>query len=137
VSAALRLLVVDPHVPFTDALLCVLGAEPDIAVTVARDGAVALAAAAHEPPSVAMIELDLPDIDGLATIRALRALCPHTAVIALTASVGPRRDVEAADAGASALVARTSRPSDLVRAIRSAANGTASTPDAERSGHAA
>ena len=122
-SASTRLLLVDRQVLFTDALAYLLSANDDFIVTAARTGGEALTIAATRPPSVAIVELAVPDIGGLATMRGLRALCPGTTVIALAGSAESCSAFEVLDAGASGLVSKESSASDLVRAIRSAAFG--------------
>jgi DNA-binding NarL/FixJ family response regulator len=137
VSTPIRLLLVDPHVLFTDALGHLLEAEPDFVVTRARSGEEALTIAAVDEPAVAIVELALPGIDGVATIRALRALSSRTAVVAMAARVDPDAVYEVVDAGASGLVAKASPASDLLRAIRFAASGRSMAPDRRRLPHRA
>ena len=128
-SAPIRLLLVDHHVLFTDALGHLLAAEPDFEVRNAGSGEEALTIAAVDEPAVAIVALSLPGIGGLATIRGLRALSDRTAVVAVTAQLEPDAVFEVVDAGASGLVAQASPASELVRAIRFAAAGRTTVPD--------
>jgi two-component system NarL family response regulator len=128
VTPTIRVLLADPHVLFTDALGHLLRAEPDLVVDAAHTGGEALAIAAATPPDVALVELALTGIDGVATIRGLRALCPDTAILALAASIGPGSVHEVVRAGACGIVPKESPADVLVGAIRTAVATDGTTP---------
>jgi DNA-binding NarL/FixJ family response regulator len=132
VNPPIRLLLVDQHALFTDALGHLLADEPDLEVRLAASGEDALAIAAVDRPAVAVVALALPGIGGLATIRGLRALSNLTAIVALSTDDDPDAAFEVVDAGASGLVSKLSPASELIRAIRYAASGRTTVPDRRR-----
>ena len=128
----IRLLLVDQHALFTDALGHLLADEPDLEVRLAASGEDALTIAAIDRPAVAVVALALPGIGGLATIRGLRALSDLTAIVALSSDDDPDVAFEVVDAGATGLVSKMSPASELIRAIRYAASGRPRMPDRRR-----
>jgi len=89
------------------------------AVLTAGTGGEALALAASAPPQLLLLDLDLPDMSGLATLRALRALPGLAAVPAvfLTAACRPELEVELRAAGAEEVLRKPFRPRLLVQAV--------------------
>ena len=55
------------------------------AAELAADGAAAVAAVMRQPPDLVLLDLGLPDVDGVALCRRLRALLPQAVVVVLTA----------------------------------------------------
>jgi two-component system, OmpR family, KDP operon response regulator KdpE len=68
-------------------------------VDTAPDGATALAAANRRPPDLVILDLGLPDMDGIQVIRGLRGWCPAT-IIVLSARETQTDKVSALDSGA-------------------------------------
>jgi DNA-binding NarL/FixJ family response regulator len=123
-GAAITCLLADDHPAVIDSLERVLaGAGIDIVAT-ARSGREALAALQEAKPSVALLDVRMPDVDGIELAREFRTLSPDTAVVLYTAS-GNRSILEdALDAGVSGLVLKDAPLHDIVRAIQSAAAGS-------------
>ncbi len=121
---AIRVLVVDDHAVLASSLAVVLDAEPDITV-VATAGTLSQARRAlqAECPDVVLLDHRLPDGDGVAAIRELRAVCPAMQVVVLTASNGDHVLLEAVDAGAAGFLSKTSGIDKLLAAVRAAAVG--------------
>jgi two-component system, NarL family, nitrate/nitrite response regulator NarL len=94
-----RVLVVDDHALFTDAILPTLGEMEWEVVAVVRRGEDAIETAIREKPDLVMVDLGLPDMGGIAVgTRILEAL-PNTKVIALTGRSDPEAVKEAQTAG--------------------------------------
>jgi DNA-binding NarL/FixJ family response regulator len=89
----------------------------------ALDGRDALSKIDRRKPSVAVLDLGLPDIGGVEAARIIRTVSPETAVIIYTGSGNVTRAAEALDAGARAVVLKDAPLEDLVRAIKVAASG--------------
>jgi two-component system OmpR family response regulator len=83
-GSGIRVLVVDDEEPITDLLAMALRFE-GCEVTTALRGADALAAAAANPPDLAILDIMLPDLDGLSVLRGLRSEAPTLPVLFLTA----------------------------------------------------
>jgi CheY-like chemotaxis protein len=94
-------------------------------VLTAGSGAQALELAASATPRVLLLDLDLPDMSGLETLRALRALPGFAQVPAvfLTAACGPQIEIELRAAGVVELLRKPFRPRELVQAVRRTLEG--------------
>jgi DNA-binding NarL/FixJ family response regulator len=84
VSATRRIIVVDDHADFRRCAGELLSAEGFEVVGEAGDGASALALAARLAPEVVLLDIQLPDIDGLAVAERLLAAHPGLAIILIS-----------------------------------------------------
>jgi two-component system KDP operon response regulator KdpE len=113
-----RLLLIDDEAPFVRALgvsLRALGYDVDAAPT----GATGLARAAANNPDIIVLDLGLPDMDGLEVLRALRAWTT-VPVIVLSARHQDGAKVAALDGGADDYVTKPFSMSELLARIRAA-----------------
>jgi DNA-binding NarL/FixJ family response regulator len=123
-SPPLHVLLVDDHAIVRDGLRMVLEAEPGIAVVgEAADGAEALARAEALRPDVVVLDLIMPGIDGLATLRQWRARALPGRILVLTSSADDLRVREALQAGATGYLLKDVGRAELVQAVRAAAAG--------------
>src|SRR5262249_23123964 len=100
-SAAIRILVADDHPVVRDGLAAILGTQPDFAVVgTAATGREALAAAVAQQPDVLLLDLEMPEIDGVTVIRTLHKAQPAIAVVVFTAFDTDERILDAVRAGA-------------------------------------
>ena len=121
-----RVLIVEDHEVLSTSLAMVLDAEPDLhTVGKARTLADARRAVASSTPDVVLLDHQLPDGDGVASIEGLRALSEGTAFVVLTASTSDSVLVAAVQAGASGFVSKTRGVSEVTTAVRAAAAGEA------------
>ncbi len=97
-------------------------------MTTARDGAGALAAAAADLPDVVLLDLGLPDLDGLEVITALRAWS-RVPVVVLSARQHGEDKVEALDAGADDYVTKPFAMNELQARLRAAVRRAAAPDD--------
>ena len=97
-------------------------------VSTPHDGAGALAAAAHDLPDVVLLDLGLPDIDGLEVITALRAWT-RVPVVVLSARQHGEDKVEALDAGADDYVTKPFAMNELQARLRAAVRRAAAPDD--------
>jgi two-component system, NarL family, response regulator DesR len=106
------------------ALAGLLSLEPDIEVVaqVARGDEV-LAAALRERPDVALLDIEMPGIDGLAAAALLRAELPDCKVLILTTFGRPGYLRRAMEQGAAGFLLKDAPSEDLARAIRGATRG--------------
>jgi two-component system, NarL family, response regulator DevR len=77
----------------------------------------------REPPDVAILDVVLPDGDGIQLCRDLRARHPTTSCVLLTSFPDPRGKLSAALAGAAAYLPKDSDATDLIATIREVARG--------------
>lgn len=91
----------------------------------AHDGRDAVAAVAAHRPDVALVDLHMPGLGGLAVVERLAAVSPGTRALVLT-SFGDQENVLAAvEGGAAGFVLKTCAPEELVAAVRAVAAGEA------------
>ncbi|MBB4906867.1 response regulator [Actinophytocola algeriensis] len=121
---AVRVALVDDHEVVRRGLRDLLGGEPGIEV-VAEAGSVeeALARVGATLPDVVVVDMRLPDGDGVQLCRALRQLAPPPRCLVLTAFDDERALVEAIMAGASGYLLKQVRGQELVDAVREVAAG--------------
>ncbi|MCB1608348.1 MAG: response regulator transcription factor [Xanthomonadales bacterium] len=123
-SAPLRLLLVDDHAVVRDGLAAIMQTEPGIElVGTAGSGEEALAVAERRSCEVALVDLLLPDMDGVELTGRLCQRHPGIAVILLTSVADPQRARAALDAGARGYLLKDSGADSLISALRAAARG--------------
>lgn len=126
VGEAVRLLVVDDHDLFRVGLASVLDAEEDIEVVAqASRGRMAIRLASELRADVILMDLRLPDLDGLAATTAILENNPAARVVILTVTAEEDDIAAAVNAGACGYVLKDSAVEDIVAAIRAAARGSA------------
>jgi DNA-binding NarL/FixJ family response regulator len=122
----IRVLLVDDHALVRAGLAALLNtAEGMRVVGEAADGAAALEAADDLAPTVVLMDLSMPVMDGITATRELVARRPGTAVVILTSFSEHARVRGAIDAGAIGYLLKDSEPVDLVAGVRAAARGEA------------
>ena len=121
-STPVRVVIVDDHRLFVDALALLLGHDDRLEVIgTAGDGRTAIDLAVAEHAEVAVIDVRMPEIDGLECARRLRVRSPKTRVILVTGADEPRLQQEAEEAGAVALLRKGALHDQLKEAILAAA----------------
>ncbi|TQK50034.1 LuxR family two component transcriptional regulator [Streptomyces sp. SLBN-118] len=119
-----RVFLVDDHEVVRRGLTDLLDAEPDI--TVVGDAGSVEQALARGPalrPHVAVLDVRLPDGDGIGVCRELRSRMPELACLMLTSFDDEDALLDAIMAGASGYVLKQIKGSDLVSAVRTVASG--------------
>ncbi|MER7541482.1 response regulator [Actinomadura sp.] len=118
----IRVLIVDDHALFAEALAARLGREPDLVILpIAADVRRALALAATERPRVLVLDLMLGAESGLDVLDRVRADHPDVRVVVLTAMSDPDAMVQAVRRGAVGWLEKTESADLVARVIRSAA----------------
>lgn len=118
-TAPVRVLVVDDEPPIRRFLRTSLSAQ-GYHVLEAENGSAALALIARNPPDVIVLDLGLPDIDGVEIIRRLRDDDSTVPVIVLSSRVDERGKVQALDLGADDYVTKPFGTDELLARLRAA-----------------
>jgi DNA-binding NarL/FixJ family response regulator len=120
----IRVLVADDHPLARAGLEQLLAALDGIAlVGTAAGGEEAVRLVAEREPDVVLMDLEMPDKDGVQATRELLARRPGTAVVVLTSFSDRERILAALDAGAVGYLLKDVQPGELARAIEAAAGG--------------
>ena len=121
-----RLLIVDDHPVVRDGLRGILEGSPEFEVVgEAGNGAEAVTRARALRPDVVLMDLRMPDVDGVTAIKRLAELGVQARVLVLTTYDTDADVVPAIEAGATGYLLKDSPRSDLLRAVRAAAGGEA------------
>jgi len=120
----IRILIVDDHAVLRAGLRMLLEAEPDIEVVgEAGDGAEALKRILELAPDVVLLDVTMPDMDGLEVLRQGRDSSPRTRVLMLTMHDDEGYLREALAAGSSGYVLKRAADIELLSAIRAVHRG--------------
>ncbi len=122
----IRVLIADDHRVVRLGLITLLETEDDIAVVgEAGNGVEALVATQGLRPDVVVMDISMPEMDGLEATRRIRACCPQTHVLILTVHAMERYLFPVLKAGGSGYVLKSTVDTELVAAIRAVAGGGA------------
>jgi NarL family two-component system response regulator LiaR len=117
-------LIVDDHAVVRRGLRAFLDLQPDVEVVgEAADGASAEGMTGTLRPDVVLMDLVMPNTDGIATIRRLRAASEKPTVLVLTSFLDDVHVFAALQAGAAGYLLKDIQPDELVRAIRQVHQG--------------
>jgi DNA-binding NarL/FixJ family response regulator len=123
-SESIRLLLVDDHTVVRQGLRMVLSLEPGLDIIgEAGNGREALELIPKLKPEVVLMDLLMPVMDGVSTIRAVKETYPDIEVVALTSVLEDRLVIDAVEAGAAGYLLKETGPEELIEAIRAAAKG--------------
>jgi DNA-binding NarL/FixJ family response regulator len=122
----IRVVIADDHAVVRTGLAELISTMSDVElVGTARDGADAVTVCAEQRPDVVLMDLEMPDVDGIEATRRIKAAQPETAVVILTSFSDRERILRALDAGAAGYLLKDAEPDELGRAVQAAARGDA------------
>ena len=122
----IRVLIVDDHAVVREGLRAFLQTQEGIEVAgEAGDGREAVEAASRLRPDVILMDLVMPELDGVAAMRVLRESVPDARVIVLTSFLDDDKLLPAIRAGAAGYLLKNAEPKELARAVRAAHAGEA------------
>lgn len=119
-----RVLLADDHSVVREGLRMFLGRDPDLEVVgEAANGLEALEQTRRLRPDVVLMDLLMPELDGVSATTAIRAELPEVEVIALTSVLEHEMVIDAVKAGAIGYLLKDTQAAELRRAIKAAASG--------------
>ena len=136
----IRLLIADDHPLVRDALANLLAGAEDIDVVgVTADGREAVSVALETDPDVVLMDLEMPELNGIDATRALHEAGSAARVVVLTTFSDRDRILGALDAGALGYLLKDAEPEEIIRGVRAAARGgvPAGAPCGARADHRA
>jgi NarL family two-component system response regulator LiaR len=124
---AIRVLIVDDHAIVRDGICALLATKPDIEVVgEAGNGREAVSKAQSLLPDVILMDLMMPEMDGIEAIRRIVAHRPGARILVLTSFAADDKVFPAIKAGAMGYLLKDSESEDLVRAIHQVYRGESS-----------
>jgi len=122
----IRVVVVDDHAIVRDGIRQLLKSFEGIdVVATAGNGSEALDAVAREKPDVVLMDLSMPEVDGVEAARRISAEFPEVHVVVLTTFSDQRRIMDALNAGASGYLLKDASPDEVIAAVRTVMRGEA------------
>jgi two-component system response regulator NreC len=118
------ILLADDHAVVRSGLRMLLESQPDMRIVgEAENGREALAKVRTLRPHVVLMDIEMPDMNGIEATRQIREMAPDTAVLALTMYEDDQYFFEMLRAGAAGYVPKRAAPDELVTAIRAVSQG--------------
>lgn len=120
----IKVMLVDDHSIVRAGLRRIIEESEDIEViTEASNGREAIRLAHQHPPDIAIIDISMPDLDGLEVTGRLLTDYPHLPILILTMYEEAQYAIKAIEVGAKGYITKKSAPEQLVAAIRKVFNG--------------
>jgi DNA-binding NarL/FixJ family response regulator len=122
--SAARLLVVDDHAFMRLGIKAILDQDATLEVVgEARDGRAAIQCCRELRPDLILMDVSMPEIDGIEATRRIKAEFPSTSVLILTAHADHRLLMDAVKAGAAGYVLKGENPNLMLDAVRAVLDG--------------
>ncbi|HKG56840.1 MAG TPA: response regulator transcription factor [Candidatus Limnocylindrales bacterium] len=123
-TAPIRVLLVDDHAVVRMGLKAFFDMLPDIDVVgEASDGSEGVAMARRLKPDVVLMDLLMPNMDGITAIGRIKAEMPETEIVTMTSFIEEEKVTAALEAGASGYVLKDAEAEEVAAAIRAAFAG--------------
>ena len=122
----IRLLIADDHAVVRTGLERLVATFDGIElVGSAADGHEAVERCERTRPEVVLMDLEMPELDGIEATRRIAAAQPNVAVVVLTSFSDREQILRALDAGAVGYLLKDAEPTEIEKAVRAAARGEA------------
>jgi DNA-binding NarL/FixJ family response regulator len=116
----IRIMIVDDHPLLRTGIAGLISDEPDmVLVAEAENGRAAVELFARHHPDVTLMDVQMPEMDGLSALEAIRSHDPHARIVVLTTYPGDAQVVRALKAGASGYLLKSTLRKELLSTIRS------------------
>ncbi len=119
------IIVVDDHALFREGIVSLLSVSGFDVVAQAGDGATAIQAIKRLSPDLVLLDINMPDMDGLETLRQIRKVRPETEVVMLTASEANEDLITAVQNGARGYLLKNLNSKGFIASIRGLEKGEA------------
>jgi two-component system response regulator NreC len=124
VNEPIRIIIADDHTIFRSGLNMLLNAEPDIAVIgEAEDGQVAVTLAEELNPDVVLMDIGMPNLNGIEATIKIKENAPDIRILVLTMHRSDEYFFKMLEAGASGYILKGAETSELIEAVRTVARG--------------
>ncbi|MEG6615491.1 response regulator transcription factor [Peptococcaceae bacterium 1198_IL3148] len=125
----INLIIADDHALLREGLVKILSLESDINVVgEAADGAQAIALAQKTPVDVILMDINMPNVNGITATKEIKAIKPEVGIIALTIHDQEDYLFELIRSGISGYVLKDVSPDELIKTIRGVAEGQSFMP---------
>jgi DNA-binding NarL/FixJ family response regulator len=125
-TETIRILIADDHTLFREGLVALLDSVPEIEVVdTVEDGQQAIESAAKQQPDVILMDLQMPQVNGIEATRQIIQASPHIGVIVVTMFEDDDSVFAAMRAGARGYILKGADQQDMLRAIYAVAQGEA------------
>jgi DNA-binding NarL/FixJ family response regulator len=120
----IRIVIADDHPIFRAGLQGLLSAQEDFQVVgEAANGKEAVSVVRHAAPDVLLVDLQMPELDGVGAIREIKDMAPATRILVLTTYDSDGDILRAVEAGATGYLLKDTPREELFKAIRATAKG--------------
>ncbi len=120
----IRILLADDHTIIRSGLRLLLEQQPDFKVVAeASDGREAVELVSKHHPGIAVLDIGMPQLNGIEATQQITSKEPQTHVVILSMHADESYVLRALKAGASGYILKNSAEADLIRAVRSVADG--------------
>jgi two-component system response regulator NreC len=120
----LRIILAEDHETVRAGLKLIVNAQTDMEVVgEAGNGAAAIKLARELLPDIVVMDISMPELNGLKATRKLKQVCPDVKVLTLTRHTDDAYLQQLIEAGASGYVLKQSAPTELIRAIHAICEG--------------
>jgi two-component system response regulator NreC len=123
-AEAIRILIADDHTIFRSGVKLLLASEPDyLVVGEAEDGERAVQLATELQPDVILMDIGMPGLNGYEATKLIKESQPQINILVLTMHRSEEYFFQMLEAGASGYVLKGAETNELIRAVRTVANG--------------
>jgi DNA-binding NarL/FixJ family response regulator len=135
-AVSIRLLIADDHALVRSGLRSMLQREPGVEIVgEAQNGREAVELCRSLEPDLILMDVRMPEMDGLEATRAIKQECPGTGVLMVTMHENRDYMLEATKAGAAGYVLKDASRNELISAVRRVVDAEPSNSQAAQPGH--
>lgn len=120
----IRVIIADDHVIMREGVALILDGKPEFEVIgQAINGKQAVELVESLNPDIALLDVNMPELNGIEAAKLIHQSCPHTKTLMLTMHNDDAIFFEAIQSGASGYVLKGSRPDELIQALKEVHSG--------------